>query len=653
MVTEITPPALLKTDRLDALSAAAEGSSALSVASNQSTGAGPTTSTKFILPTKFPRKQNVGNTVDLFNSPRKKSPPWKGTDPESKKAEEALATTSLVWFIDKYPDSPLASSIIKTTRIVETSLRLRFPKCLPIAFQLLEFLAHTRSHLPIAPAIHKESLLVNDYATSMPLIWFSGIIYSQTLVMTVATRLFAYPKTPPDRQRTIHPTLWGSSLPTVVHQNKDNSYQFWVVHLKGCNGKVYRDSLDGNQKPVYNTFKKTLVAFFELQFDSMRKDEKQNIRDGLTQNCETIYIASFNSAKDHAPTIVAATQYCSSEEGAFINWIAVASDIPDDTKLAGVLPVRKFRRLGLGMFLQTLIQFQQVSRGRSSRLLLQCIVDGDACQYYLNRGYIKSRRNQFEVIDNHLDHPFVSHHLHFITDKAQEEDKVDPLLKLHLYQRDGFVITTYLDDKHNFFFLEGANINCYPKGETEVLFRFPYNTSGSVLETFLDVNSLILFKFPNFRQKVDYVLPENVPSKGMFKGLVRPINQFEGHFDSADVDRAEYLLMKENPQEYIKEQTLFLWSRWTLRNPDSDYEKDVAVIPPFISGLVVDIVKSLAAPSCCNTSQNSALVSQLDLVDKYLYGHPQLLSKRLIFLWSTKTKTIGLDSVLLILGFLS
>jgi hypothetical protein len=46
-------------------------------------------------------KQSVFNTVDLFNSPRKESPPWKGADPESKKAEEELAITSIVWFIEK------------------------------------------------------------------------------------------------------------------------------------------------------------------------------------------------------------------------------------------------------------------------------------------------------------------------------------------------------------------------------------------------------------------------------------------------------------------------------------------------------------------------------------------------------------------------
>jgi hypothetical protein len=95
----------------------------------------------------------------IYSIPRKKPPPWKGANPESKKAEEALATTSIVWFVEKYPDSPLASSVIKTSQLVEISLRMRFPKC---------------------PNDHILSILASG--------------------------------APP--------------LPTVLHHNKDNSYQF-------------------------------------------------------------------------------------------------------------------------------------------------------------------------------------------------------------------------------------------------------------------------------------------------------------------------------------------------------------------------------------------------------------------------------------------
>jgi hypothetical protein len=99
-----------------------------------------------------------------------------GGAPALRETEEKLARQEVVWFTNKYPDSPYQSYVIKETRLVEIRLRLRFPKCLPIAFELLEFLTHTRSNDSLKPVLHPESLLVNDYATAMPLIWFSVII---------------------------------------------------------------------------------------------------------------------------------------------------------------------------------------------------------------------------------------------------------------------------------------------------------------------------------------------------------------------------------------------------------------------------------------------------------------------------------------------
>ena len=137
------PP--LKTDRLQALSAAAEASSALSVTSCQSIPVASTAYSSNAASRVVPFNPRVPDTVDLCNSPRKKSPPWKGCASEVKKTEERLALSTVIWFTNKYPDASFTSDLIKTTRVVETSLRLRFPKCLPIAFELLEFLAHIRS----------------------------------------------------------------------------------------------------------------------------------------------------------------------------------------------------------------------------------------------------------------------------------------------------------------------------------------------------------------------------------------------------------------------------------------------------------------------------------------------------------------------------
>ena len=125
----------------------------------------------------------------------------------------------------------------------------------------------------------------------------------------------------------------------------------------------------------------------------MREDEELNIADGLLSNSETAYIAYFNSPKQAVPTIVAAVQYSSSDDGAFISWLCMSEDLAGEDGVTGTDSVQVLRHLGLGMFLQNLIQFQQVSRGRSPCLLLQAIVKGDVSLYYMNRGYMKAPLN--------------------------------------------------------------------------------------------------------------------------------------------------------------------------------------------------------------------------------------------------------------------
>jgi hypothetical protein len=83
---------------------------------------------------------------------------------------------------------------------------------------------------------------------------------------------------------------------------------------------------------------------------------------------------------------------------------------------------------------------------------------------------------------------------------------------------------------------------------------------------------------------------------GMFKGKVRSTGQFYSHFDSADINQAEYTEMKAKPTDYIKDQTLSLWGCWLLRNPDSDYSKNVAIILPIIFKLVFDLIALLKDP---------------------------------------------------------
>jgi hypothetical protein len=143
--------------------------------------------------------------------------------------------------------------------------------------------------------------------------------------------------------------------------------------LNGSNGRKYHNDCLELDRQKLETFQKTLVECFANQFDSMSDAKSENIKEGLMGNCETLYIASFNSAKQEVPMIVSAVQYSSSDNGAFISWLGVLEDVSEHVLLPGNDPVCQFQPLGLGMILQSIIQFQQITCGQSPHLLLRSV----------------------------------------------------------------------------------------------------------------------------------------------------------------------------------------------------------------------------------------------------------------------------------------
>jgi hypothetical protein len=447
--------------------------------------------------------------------------------------------------------------------------------------------------------------------------------------MGIAGRSFKTAR--PKNKVTFDPLkLWGMNVPHC--EDPQYTYQFWVIHLKGLNGPSFIMDNSVNDRSKFHKFESSLVNSFNLQFDVRREEEKQNIREGLLKDCETLYVVAFNLIKPNTITIVAAVQFCTTPDGAWINWLGVSADVCNSGDMPMTNSVGVFRRLGFGTFLQSLIQFQQLAKGWLPRLFLQTLLNGDACQYYINRGYIKAPHNVIKSVPDIMINPFHEKHQYFVPDEMQAAEGEDRKSYLALFYRDGFVVTTYLDDAHSFFFLEGAQMKCLPKDKSEFLFRFPYNTSGSELEDNLGDGALRLFYHQRKGERLEeYVLPENTPKSGLFKAAVREINQFERHFDSADINVDEYLDMKKDPEQYLKDQTMAFWGRWLLRNPNSVASQDAAIIPPYITKEVNNLFDKLINPGTYGYDLNKNLISTLDKVDKYLYGHPDLLQKRLVF----------------------
>ena len=252
------------------------------------------------------------------------------------------------------------------------------------------------------------------------------------------------------------------------------------MHLIGCTGIEYLNGLTTHQSSRAKKIHESLIHFLKKQFNELCPDEQSHIWDGFTTNCETIYIAGFTSSKQPTPKVIGIIQYASSPQGVWINWLGVTPSNPcsfTDAPMA-----KSFRGMGLGMFLQILVQFQQLSRGWSTRLFLQTLLNSDACEYYLKRGYIRAPKNDITSVPGITENPFVNHHAHVITDELQRKEDTKPEDFLVLYYVGGFVITTYMGEEHAFFFLDKTTVGVIPKDKADVMFKIPFNTDGKEME---------------------------------------------------------------------------------------------------------------------------------------------------------------------------
>jgi hypothetical protein len=348
----------------------------------------------------------------------------------------------------------------------------------------------------------------------------------------------------------------------------------------------------------------------------------------------------FNAPNQKSPQILAAIQYASTPVGSWINWLGVSGAIPAMFLSEDGTP-RTFRGLGLGMFLQVLVQFQQLYRGWNPRLFLQTLLSGDACLYYLKRGYHRAPSNAITSIPDIEHSPFTTHHVHIMTDEFQMVEGTLPQDFVSLHFINGFVITTFLGDGHSFFFLDGEVMDAYPKNEDNLMVQFPYNTVGQHMEKCLfGDGSFRLLTNPIFSPPGSaYVLPDCSAGGPMNKDIVRSDNAYARKFDKGNVTRLEYTELRDDPTVFVTDGTIGLFGTWMLRNPNMDLNSDVAIIPPSLADLLRQLFYRVGVDYEYRHYFNGEMETTLGNIDKYLYGHPDILEKRLIFFICNVQKT--------------
>jgi hypothetical protein len=195
------------------------------------------------------------------------------------------------------PTDLLHSQLVDGVPIVLGRIKEQFPDICGVLQPFLEFLTQSTSTVHLLSSKPNAHMISNCYMTSLPLVYFSNILYSKELLVSIATRTFAVSSKPAARSFDAS-NIWGYPLPIM---DNANSYQFWVVHLNGCTGEQYLNGVPTSHRSRFYKTHDSLVEFVRNQFDELRPDKEAHLHGGFTNNCETTYIAGFNSSQQVSP----------------------------------------------------------------------------------------------------------------------------------------------------------------------------------------------------------------------------------------------------------------------------------------------------------------------------------------------------------------
>jgi hypothetical protein len=216
-----------------------------------------------------------------------------------------------------------------------------------------------------------------------------------------------------------------------------------------------------------------------------------------------------------------------------------------------------------------------------------------------------------------------------VTDEFQKEEDTDQDDFLSLHYVSGFVATTYMEEVHKFFFLDKQTLNVIPPNKSDIMIKFPYNTVGRHMEKNLNFDgSFRLLFHPIFSPgEAEYVLPIGTNKPSLNKEQYRSENAYQRSYDNGSITKDEYMKLNTDPHVYLTDGTIATCGRWFLRFPEGDIQSDVAIIPPSLSDLIRQIFYNIGPNFTYTMKFDNPLIYALDNVDKYLYGHRELLEK--------------------------
>ena len=411
---------------------------------------------------------------------------------------------------------------------------------------------------------------------------------------------------------------------------KYRCYVFWFRPKMIASGRP-QPEVDQNIKDE----KKLLSTFFCKQFE-LQTEDKKTVEHSLAHS-QTFYVAAYDNS--HTKIIVAAISFASTVEGVYVNWLAVSKGKRHELQFGSDGNNKPWTSLGLGCFLLKLLQVQQASSGGcSTNIYLQANMGEPATRFYKNRGFVKAPRNDptglplslAKLVVDSAQGQYSNGYIYFVSDEQNRERtnlEQDPSsCYLHL-----FILIDKIRQRGESSFKQPIIQPLVPPLTVDDLMtELPFHESARVIDEAM--NDLVFYGDPmfGFRSKSDNMTEIVIPPMSK-----RTDEDWNNLYSSAKINASVYDLMRNvvtRPPEYqpeerdafLREDHIEHFARWLLRDRKSLLSQSIEIINSYVSKNVVEFFR-FDYPSDQFYEQ-----SYFNL--RFLYGHPELLEKRFVFM---------------------
>jgi len=314
--------------------------------------------------------------------------------------------------------------------------------------------------------------------------------------------------------------LCDRALPSKIEDAKFHGMQlatkhrFHVCHI---GQEKNLETLQKSRSGMFGKERKKIHELIKNSFNHTTPEDNDAIENAFKYG-QAFYIIGFgNNLGTHH--VIAVVLYVMTEQGSYINWLAVTHKTFTCSLYGKHATEKQFRGMGLATFLLHMVQLQAASKDYSINLYLQSNISSQAYQWYAHRGFVLSAYNDaqqlpetirsyyFQSQSTALTGPYV----HFVTtdiwnqdvqrggnDPFSEEWQNQRLLLIHLNTtlnlRDSSFdvdITTVKSDDLTVFY------SVLPSNDLSTFLTFPFKECANQINQATD--GLTVFDNPFFK----------------------------------------------------------------------------------------------------------------------------------------------------------